>query len=724
MPSLHTMQRVCLYLFLCFALGVACADGADRPAYPPARRDKVVDHYFGTAVPDPYRWMENSHDPELHKWVDAENRLTQAYMAKNPIRPWFAKRLTELWNVPSETTPEPVLGSRLFFRRNTGLQNQSVLYVQDTPASKPRVLVDPNVISPDGSVALSAYWPSPDGKLLAYGLSPGGGDWVEVHVVDVTTGKPLPDVVRWLRSWDVAWTNDDKGFFYSRYPQPPKGNEIREELIHQALYYHILGARQSADRLIYARPDLPRWLISPQITENGRYLLVSIFNGTAPANELYVADLGNPLRPEIGAPLKPLYVKNDAYYQPIDVKNGELYLQTTLGAPRWRIVATKFSDPDSAHWRTVVPESKGVMQASSFAGRYLVVNRIVDAAARLDLYDTSGRPTANIALPAFGTIMGASGLQSSNVFYYSFSSYLSPTSTYRYDLQTGKTETVFSPVMKFDSSKYETREIFYPSKDGTMVPMFILAAKNLKRDGSHPTILYGYGGFDSTLVPFFKPPYPVWVELGGIMAVPELRGGDTYGEAWHRAGMLDKKQNSFDDFAWAAKYLIEKGYTSVKHLGIQGKSNGGLLVGASITQHSELFGAAYAEHGVFDMLRVQRYSSGALAIPEDGSSDDPRAFKWLYAYSPLHNIRNDTCYPPTLLTTSWDDDRVVPMHSFKFAAALQHAQGCANPILLRTTGATAHSYMPTDQAIEQYADVWAFEGSYLGMTAASIPRMN
>jgi prolyl oligopeptidase len=580
------------------------------------------------------------------------------------------------------------------------------------------------VISPDGALALSAYWPSPDGKLLAYGLSPGGSDWVDVHVLDVATGRNLPDVVRWLKTWDVAWTNDDKGFFYARVPQPPKGNEIKQILVHQALYYHALGAPQAVDRPIYTRPDLPHWLIEGDVSENGQYLFVLFSNGAAPENELYVADLGNPLKPDIAAPLKPLYVRNDAQYYPIDVRNGELYLQTTLGAPRWRIVAARLSDPDPAHWRTVVPEQKGVMQISSFAGRYLVVNRIVDAAARLDLYDTDGNPAGKIALPEFGTIMGVSGLQSSGALYYSFSSYLSPTSSYRYDLQTGKTETVFSPHLKFDASKYETREVFYPSKDGTMVPMFILAAKNVKLDGRNPTILYGYGGFGSTLVPFFKPPYPVWLELGGILAVPQLRGGDTYGEAWHRAGMLEKKQNSFDDFAWAAKYLIEKGYTSAKYLGIEGKSNGGLLIGASITQHPELFSAAYIEHGVLDMLRYQRFSSGPLVVPEYGSSDDPKAFKWLYAYSPLQNIRDGTCYPPTLITTSWDDDRVVPMHAFKFAAAMQHAQGCANPVLLRTTGATAHSYMPTDQAIAQAADVWSFEGHYLGITPASIPRLH
>ncbi len=713
------MRRFSLALFVVLLAGVA---GAAQDGPPVALDRPVTDDYFGTKVVDPYRWMENAHDPLLRKWVDAQNRWTESHMETNSIRPWIAKRLRQIWNLPSEGTPEPVHGPRLFFQRNTGLQNQSVLYVQDSPSATPRVLIDPNVLSPDGSIALSGYAPSADGKLLAYTLSPGGSDWMDVHVLDVATGRQLPDVVHWLKASGVAWTNDNKGFFYCRYPQPQKGNEFTELMVDQAVYYHALGRPQSADRVIYARTDRPNWYIVPEVSEDGRWLFVMLSKGSAPENELFVADMGDPLKPRIAAPLKPLYVKDDASYQPIDVRDDVLYLQTTLGAPRWRVVAAKFSDPDPARWRTVVPEGKGVLQGSSFAGRYLVVESMVDASGRLDLYDTDGKPGGTIALPAFGTVMGVSGLQSSDVLYYSFSSYLSPTSTYRYDLQTGKTETVFSPDVKFDASKYETKEIFYPSTDGTMVPMFILAAKHLKLDGSHPTILYGYGGFDSTLVPFFKPPYPVWMELGGILAVPQLRGGDTYGESWHRAGMLDKKQNSFDDFVWAAKYLIARGYTSVKHLGIQGKSNGGLLIGATITQHPELFSAAYIEHGVLDMLRYQHFSNGLLVIPEYGSSDDPRAFKWLYAYSPLHNIRAGTCYPPTLITTSWDDDRVVPMHAFKFAAALQRAQGCANPVLLRTTGATAHSYMPTDQAIAQAADVLAFEGSHLGVTPDSFPR--
>jgi prolyl oligopeptidase len=715
------MRRTRSALFACLLFGISGAASAPMLVYPPAPRGGVVDHYFGSAVPDPYRWMENSRDPVLRKWVDAENRLTDAYMAKNPIRAWIKNRLSELWNFASEMTPVPVHGSRLFFERNAGLQDQSVLYVQDSPSAEPRLLIDPNVLSPDGSVALAWYIPFPDGKFLAYALSPGGSDWMDVHLLDVATGKQLPDVVRWLKASAVAWTNDDKGFFYARYPAPPKENEFGQAMVNNALYYHALGAPQSADRPIYARPDLPTWFIYVSVSENGRYLFVT-FSGGGSNNELHIADMGDPLKPNVAARLEPLYVKNDASYQPIDVRDGELYLQTNFDAPHQKIVAAKLSDPDPAHWRTVVPESKEIIQGASFAGARLAVDSMVDAADRLYLYDTDGKRRAAPALPALGTLMGLSGLQSSDDFYYSFSSYLSPTSTYRYNVRTGKTTTVFEPHPRFDASKYETRGVFYPSKDGTMVPMFILSAKNVNLDGRNPTILLGYGGFDATLTPFFKPPYPVWLELGGIFAVANMRGGDTYGESWHRAGMLGKKQNVFDDFAWAAKYLIGKGYTSTKHLGIQGKSNGGLLIGAAITQYPELFGAAYIEHGVLDMLRYQRFSAGALWIPEYGSSDNPSAFKWLHAYSPLHNIKNGACYPPTLVTTSWDDDRVVPMHEFKFAAAAQRAQSCGNPVLLHTTGATAHSYMPTDQAIDQYADVWAFKGNYLGMTQASIPN--
>jgi prolyl oligopeptidase len=699
---------------------LAAASGLAAPArgtlhYPPAPRDGIVTDYFGTRVPAPYRWMEDMQSPLLHRWVAAENRLTDGYLAKIPVRAWMTRRLRQLWNYPKETTPVEVAGSRIFFRRNAGLQNQSVLYVQDSPAATPRVLIDPNKLSPDGSVALVDFAPSPDGRYLAYALSAGGSDWETLHVLDVSSGKTLPDTVQWVKFSNTAWTNGDTGFFYSRYPTPPKSNEINQQVIDQQLYFHALGQPQSADKLIYRRPDLPRWIIEGQVSENGRYLFVTLINGTSPNNELYYADLGNPDRPEVGAQLEPLYTANDAAYLVVGVHDGTLYLQTTLNASRARIIATPLSDPAPAHWRTVVPEGKGVIQAAGLAGGRILVQSEIAATSRLTLYSTAGERLRDLPLPTLGTVASVSSRDDSNRVYFGFTSFLYPERIYRYGVRQGRLRTVFAPKVDFDPSLYDTREIFYASKDGTRVPMFIVARKGVKLDGRNPTILYGYGGFDITLMPSFGPMLPVWLELGGVYAVSNLRGGGTFGEKWHDAGMLAHKQNVFDDFAWGAKYLIAHGYTSAKHLGIQGYSNGGLLTGASITERPELFGAAYIGHGVLDMLRYQDFSGGALWAPEYGTSSNAAAFKWLYAYSPLNNIHPGTCYPPTLITTSWDDDRVVPMHEFKFTAAIQRAQGCANPILLRTTGATSHTYMPTDKQIAQSADVWAFEAYNLGV---------
>jgi prolyl oligopeptidase len=684
--------------------------------YPAARRDTLMDDYFGTRVPAPYQWMENLDSAALKTWVQAENAVTDDYLAKIPVRGWIDKRLTELWNYAKETTPVEVAGSRIFFRRNAGLQNQSVLYVQDSVSAKPRALIDPNALSPDGSIALADFEPSPDGRYLAYGLSSGGSDWETIHVLDVQTGKQLSDSVRWVKFSNTAWTNSDGGFFYSRYPQPPTNDEINQQVVDQKLYYHALGTPQSADELIYSRPDLPRWNIEGQVSEDGRYLFVVLQNGTAPRNELLYSNLGNPLSPRIGAKLEPLYTKNDAEYDFVGVENGTLYLQTTLAAPKDRIVAARLSDPSPGRWRTVVPEGKGVIAGAAMAGGRIIVQSEIDATSRLALYTTGGKPLGELSLPTLGSITELSARADSSSIYYGFTSFLYPTRIYRYDVPTAKTRTVFEPDVKFDASEYESRQIFYRSKDGTRVPMFIVARKGLKLDGKNPTVLYGYGGFDVNITPSFDPMLPVWLELGGIYAVPNLRGGGEYGEKWHQAGMLDNKQNVFDDFAWAAKYLIAHRYTSAKHLGIQGYSNGGLLTGASITERPELFGAAYIGHGVLDMLRYQDFSGGALWAPEYGTSSDKKAFKWLHAYSPLQNIKQGTCYPPTLITTSWDDDRVVPMHEFKFAAQMQHAQGCANPVLLSTTSSTSHVYMPTDKDIAQTADVWAFEAYNLGIT--------
>lgn len=684
--------------------------------YPLAPRDTTVDEYSGDRVAAPYQWMEDLQSPALHRWVEAENALTDAYLAKVPELPWIRRRLTQLWNYPKESTPIQVAGSRIFFRRNSGLQNQSVLYVQDSATAAPRVLIDPNKLSADGSIALADFEPSPDGRYLAYALSEGGSDWETLHVMEVSTGRTLGDAVQWVKFSNIAWTNDDGGFFYSRYPEPPRNNQINQQVVDQALYYHALGKPQSEDVLIYRRPDLPRWNIDAQVSEDGRYLWVTFQNGTAPRNELFYSDLQDSQHPHISARIRPLFTRNDAQYTVVGEAHGTLYLQTTLQAPRQRIVAAALSDPAPSHWHTVVPQGPGVLESAALAGGRLVVQWQDVAISRLSLYSTAGRLLGALKLPALGSVVGLSARADSSSIYYSFTSFLLPTSTYRYDLGTASSRPVFRPTLTFDASGYQTRQVFFHSKDGTRVPMFIVAKKGLRLDGSHPTILYGYGGFDIGITPTFAPMLPVWLELGGIYAVPNLRGGSVYGETWHRAGMLSNKQNVFDDFAWAARYLISHGYTSPSRLGIQGYSNGGLLTGASITQRPQLFGAAYIGHGVLDMLRYQDFSGGALWVPEYGTSSNPQAFHWLLAYSPLQNIHDGTCYPPTLITTSWDDDRVVPMHEFKFAARMQQAQGCANPILLYTTGGTAHDYMPTDKEIAQTADVWAFEAYNLGIT--------
>ncbi|MGH8152956.1 MAG: prolyl oligopeptidase family serine peptidase, partial [Rhodanobacteraceae bacterium] len=419
--------------------------------------------------------------------------------------------------------------------------------------------------------------------------------------------------------------------------------------------------------------------------------------------------------PDIGAKVLPLYTKGDANYTPIGITGGTLYLSTTLDAPRGRIVAAKLANPDPAHWRVVVPQEEGVLSGATLAGGDILANYLDVAKSKLQLFSTDGKLLHGLALPTLGTVGGISARNDSKNVYYAFTSFLYPTTLYRYDVADGKTTAYFKPNVKFDASPYETKQVFYTSKDGTKVPMFIVAKKGIKLDGSHPTVLYGYGGFDITITPSFSPMLPVWLQMGGIYAVANIRGGGTYGEAWHHAGMLGNKQNVFDDFAWAAKYLIKEGYTSSKHLGIQGYSNGGLLTGASITQHPDLFGAAYIGHGVLDMLRYQKFSGGAYWVPEYGTSDVKKDFEWLIKYSPLQNVHAGTCYPPTFITTSWDDDRVVPSHEFKFTAKIQQAQACDNPILLRTTGSTSHVYMPTDKLIQQTADVWAFEAYNLGI---------
>jgi len=715
MSSRYTSLRppFVLTLTLCLAAG-ACARQA--PDYPLTRKDTVVDDYFGTQVADPYRWLEDQNSPEVAKWVEEENAVTFAYLDKIPLRTAFSDRLTELWNTPSVTVPSRIAG-RLFYRMNTGLQNQSVLYDQSDMDAEPTQLVDPNSLSPDGSVDLASYSPSPDGRYLAYGLSVGGSDWEELHVRDLGNSRELADTVHWVKYSGIAWTKDGAGFFYTRFPAPPADQVLTAAALNGKIYYHAAGTADTEDRLVYQRPDLPDWYEGAGVTDDGRFLFITLNHGTDPENLLLYADLGNPMHPHVGAPVRPVNTSNDAEYVPLGTIGSTVFIQTTKDAPNRRIISMALPDTNLAHAKTVVPETKNNIVGSLIAGDRIVVQTLEDVQSHVRMYDAAGSQVAEVAPPGIGAVRGLSGRAGQAELFYSFASYLAPTTVYRYDFASGESSE-FSPLPPkalFDASPYETKQVFYESRDGTRVPMFITAKKGVTLDGSHPTILYAYGGFDIPTLPSYSPTVAVWLEHGGIYAVANIRGGSEYGESWHRDGRLDKKQNVFDDFAWAAKYLIAQKYTSPEHLAIHGYSNGGLLVGATEEQHPELFAAAYAGAGVMDMLRYQKFSAGVGWVPEYGSSDNEDQFKYLIKFSPVHNVKPGTCYPATIVTTADHDDRVVPGHSYKFTAAMQAAQGCDRPVLIRVETKTSHGYMPTDKRIAQLADVWAFTGWETGM---------
>ena len=708
--------RVAITVVAAAFLAIVAAAAPDVPKYPVTHRDAVVDDYFGMKVAAPYRWLEDTDSPAVAKWVEAQNAVTFAYLDRIPLRATFRKRLTELWNTPSVGLPERIAG-KLFYRMNSGLQNQSVLYNQAGPAGKPAELIDPNTLSPDGSVDLAAYAPSPGGDYLAYGLSAGGSDWKELHVEDLADKRALPDVVHWVKYSGIAWTKDEKGFFYTRFPAPPKGRVLTAAAVNGKIYYHTIGTPDSQDRLVYQRPDLPDWYEGAYVTDDGRYLFITLNHGTNPENLLFYADLGNPEHPDVGAPIRPIDASNDAEYDVIGNIGATVFIQTTKNAPNRRIISMRLPDTRLADAKTIVPETKHNIEDSLVAGKRVVVQTLEDVRSHVRIYDADGKLVDEVPLPGVGAVRGLSGRAGRPELFYAFSSFLAPTTIYRYDFAT-KRSSVFSPLPRkapFDPSAYETKQVFYRSKDGTRVPMFITARKGLKLDGSHPTVLYGYGGFDISVLPGYSPAVAVWLEHGGTYAVANIRGGSEYGEAWHDAGRLANKQNVFDDFAWAAKYLIRNKYTSPAHLAIEGYSNGGLLVGVTEEQHPDLFAAAYAGAGVMDMLRYQKFSAGVGWVPEYGSSDNPKQFKYLIKYSPLQNTKKGACYPATIVTTADHDDRVVPAHSYKFTAAMQAAQGCNRPILIRVETKTSHDYMPTDKRIAQTADVWTFIGWETGM---------
>jgi len=721
-------------------------------SYPTAARGTQVDVYNGVSIADPYRWLEDTDAPETKAWVDAENKVTDAFLATIPERAAIKDKLTRLWNYARYSAPFKE-GGRYFFLENTGLQNQSILFVQDGRDAAPRVLLDPNLLSTDGTVALANEAASDDGHYLAYAISSSGSDWQEIHVRDVNNARDLPDTVKWVKFSGISWTHDNKGFFYSRYDEPTSGNKMTNVNRNQKLYYHRVGRPQSRDELIFDRPDQPDWRFSGSVTDDGQYLIITVEQGSDVRTRLYFIDLDNAGRPEINNPLVRLIDKLDAVYEFVGNRGTMFYVRTDKNAPRGRIVAISIDNPREERWNTVVAESRDALVSASTAGEDIVATYLQDAhssvrffsVSRDDLRDRRPRgqpqpqpqrnpggvyddtstgpitrgpaqmtgggftPRGELPLPGIGTVNEIHGRQEDDELFYSFTSFLYPTTVYRYDLKARKNEVFRGPKVVFDQSQYETRQVFYASKDGTRVPMFITAKKGVQLDGNNPTLLYAYGGFDISLTPSFSPATAAWLEMGGIYALANLRGGGEYGKDWHEGGMLAKKQNVFDDFIAAAQYLIREKYTSTPRLAIRGVSNGGLLVGAVMTQRPELFGAVLPEVGVMDMLRFQRFTIGAAWTSDYGSSDDPEQFKYLRAYSPLQNIKPGICYPPTLAFTSDHDDRVVPGHTFKFIATLQAAQGCPNPILVRIQTKAGHGAgKPTTKQIEEAADRFAF----------------
>ena len=671
------------------------------PKYPEAPRSETVDDYHGTKVPDPFRPLEDPDSEATRAWVEAENKITFAYLDAIPQRDQIKARLTALWDYEKFGLPRREADVTLY-SHNTGLQNQSVLFVAPSPDAEGRVLIDPNTLSKDGTVALAGTSLSDDGKLLAYAVANAGSDWEEWKVRDVATGKDLDDLVKWVKFSSASWTKDAKGFFYGRYPEPKPGESLKQPNFYQKLYFHKLGTPQADDVLVYDRPDQKEWQFGGSVTDDGKYLVVQVSKGTDNKNRVLYKGLDDP-----GAKVVELIDNFDHDYSFIDNDGPVFWFETDLDAPRRRVVAIDTRDP--AHPKELIPQAEETLTAVHAVGDRFIATYLKDATTRVKVFGLDGTPRGEVKLPGLGTAGGFNGKRKDKETFYSYTSYVSPPTIYRYDVASGESRVWKQPKLTFDPSRYESSQVFYESKDGTKIPMILSHKKGVTPDGSNPTYLYGYGGFNISLTPAFNPTNLAWMEAGGVLAVPNLRGGGEYGEPWHKAGTRLKKQNVFDDFIAAARWLIDHKYTTSSKLAIGGGSNGGLLVGACMTQRPELFGAALPAVGVMDMLRFHKFTIGWAWVDDYGSSDDAGEFGALRAYSPLHNLKPGTCYPPTLVTTADHDDRVVPGHSFKFAAALQAAQSCDNPVLIRIETRAGHGAgKPTTKQIAEAADRLAF----------------
>ena len=680
------------------------------PVYPVTARVKVSDNYSGTQVSDPYRWLENLDSEVTRQWVQEQNRLSQPRLEALPQRAWVKQRLTQLWNYERFSAPVKE-GARYFFLRNDGTQNQSVLFVSDSLDSPGRVLFDPNSVRADATVALSDFTPSPNGNLVAYALSDGGTDWETWKFRSAKEGADLPDTLRFTKFWGVSWARDASGVYYSRYPALANGKG--DDAGRPAIYFHRLGEPQESDRLIFAVTDHPTRVPAGRVTEDGRYLVITLFDGYE-RNGVTLLDLRHP-----ASKATALFADWDALYTFIGSHGDDLFFLTTRGAPHREVIAVNVRHPASLHTPSiVVPESDAALEYALYAGGRVIAQYVRDAHSVVHVFERDGRPIGEVSLPGLGTVAAFRGEGRQRDAFFSYTDYLTPLQIYLYDTRNNTASLWRKPSFTAETSELVTEQVFYASEDGTRVPMSITHRRDMARDGNQPFLLYGYGGFDISLTPQFSPSVLAWLELGGAYAVANLRGGGEYGEGWHLAGTLANKQNVFDDFIAAAEFLIREGYTRTQRLAIHGRSNGGLLIGAVMTQRPDLFGAALPAVGVLDMLRYQTASANARQWSSDyGLSENSRQAPFLLAYSPYHNVKKGVCYPPTLVTTADHDDRVAPWHSYKFAAALQEAQGCPNPLLVRVETRAGHGAgKPVWMQIEDFADQWAFAADALRMT--------
>ena len=671
--------------------------------YPTVSKSEQVDNYHGMAIADPYRALEDPDTDVTKAWVEAQNQVTFSYLNEIPAREKIKQRLTKLWDYEKYGTPFKE-GESYFYFKNDGLQNQSVLYTLPTLDAEPRIVLDPNQLSEDGTIALSGISISENGQLLAYGLSSSGSDWQEWKVRNIATGEDLQDYLQWIKFSGASWTHDHQGFFYSRYDEPNEKTKLEDVNYYQKLYYHQLGTPQSADILIYHRPDEKEWGFTGNVTEDGKYLIISIWLGTDSKNLVFYKDLTNQ-----NSEVIELINQFSANYSFIDNDDHVFYFRTDFNSPKGRVIAIDTRKPTPENWQEIIPQALETLESVSVLNNQFVADYLQDAHSQIKIFNLKGNFIREVELPGIGAASGFSGKRYDTETFYSFTSFTTPGTIYRYDMKTGKSELFCQPEVDFNADEYETKQVFYASKDGTKVPMFITHKKGIKLDGNNPTYLYGYGGFNISLTPSFSVSLLIWLEMGGVYAVPNLRGGGEYGEEWHQAGMKLQKQNVFDDFIAAAEWLIAHNYTQPGKLAIGGGSNGGLLVGTCMTQRPNLFGAALPAVGVMDMLRFHKFTIGWAWVAEYGSSENAEEFATLYAYSPLHNLKPGTAYPATLITTADHDDRVVPAHSFKFAAALQAAHGGDAPVLIRIDMKAGHGAgKPTAKIIEEAADKWGF----------------